>query len=81
MKLLERVQGRTTKMVKSLEEKPCEEWLRYLGLFSFERRRLRGDFITAFTIFMRGSRGAGSDLFSAVTSYSRQWAEVVSGKF
>lgn len=78
--MLERVQRRTTKMVKGLEGKPCKEWLRYLGQFSFERRRLRGDFITAFTIFMRGSRGADTDLSSAATSDPRDWDEVVSGK-
>ncbi|KAJ7417033.1 hypothetical protein BTVI_34038 [Pitangus sulphuratus] len=54
--LLESLQRSVMKMVKGLERKPYEERLRSLGLFSLEKRRLRG----------RG--GAGTDLFSLVTS-------------
>jgi len=74
MDVLERVQRRATKMIRGLENLSYKVRLRtpllrgLLGLFSLEKRRLRGDLTAAFQYLTGAYRKDGEGLFTRVCS-------------
>ncbi|KAK4816018.1 hypothetical protein QYF61_011008 [Mycteria americana] len=82
IKLWECVQRRATKMMKGLKSKTYEEHLRSLGLFSLEKRRLRGDLIAAYNFLKGGSRVRGADLLSlGIKLHQRKFGLDIRKKF
>ena len=68
MDLLEWVQRRATKMIRGLEHLSYEDRLRELGLFSLEKRGLRGDTTAAFHYLKGAYQKSGEGLFTGACS-------------
>jgi len=65
--LLEWGQRRDTKLIRGMEHLFCKEGLRELGLFSLEKRRLRGDLIVALQYLNSTYKKDEDGLFSRAT--------------
>ena len=71
VELLERVQRRAAKMLRGLEHLLSKDRLRELGLFSLEKRGLRGDLIAALQYLKGDYKQEWNQLFTPVDDCDR----------
>ncbi len=64
MKYVEAVQRRTTKLIPELKEKPCQERLKSLNLYSMKYRRKQVDMIQAYKILNKIERIDPTNFFT-----------------
>ena len=64
MDAMERIQCRTTRLIPGLARLSYEERLKETGLYTQERRRLRGDMIEMFKIMKGRDKISADELFN-----------------
>ncbi|KAJ7423079.1 hypothetical protein BTVI_11104 [Pitangus sulphuratus] len=77
----EHVQRRAMGLVESVEHKSCEEQVRQLGLFSLEKRRLRGNLIGSYNYLKEDCGEVGVGTFSQSRSSQVSGLNEISARF